>query len=318
MQQKESKKKIGAVIVAAGLSSRMHDFKPMMQIGTISIIERVISTFQQANVDYIVVVTGHNAKQLERHLFSHSVICLHNKEYATTQMFDSAKIGLSYLQEKCDAIFFTPADVPLFTVKTLEALRETNARVAKPICNGKGGHPLWIRKDALPDILTYDGEMGLKGALDSLQEDIKKVSVLDEGILYDADTPDDYQNLLTYHNKQLLRMDIALSIAKETTILTSKSANLLQLIDERKSVRIACEEANYSYRKAWEIINQMENQMGFCIVKRHQGGAEGGYSTLTMEGKKLLLTFLDFQKEAAKQLEGVFEAHFHPYFNIKK
>lgn len=316
--QKDSKEKIGAVIVAAGLSSRMHDFKPMMQIGTISIMERVISTFQQANVDWIVVVTGHNAKQLERHLFTYSVICLHNKDYATTQMFDSAKIGLSYLQKKCDAIFFTPVDVPLFTVKTLEKLKETKAPVVKPVCNGKGGHPLLIRKEVLPSILAYDGDMGLKGALNHMDQEIRNVPVADEGILYDADTPEDYKKLLVYHNKQLLRMELAIGIAKETTFLNQKSANLLQLIEEQKSVRIACEEANYSYGKAWEVINQMENQMGFCIVKRQQGGVEGGYSTLTAEGKKLLQTYLDFQKEAAVQLQGLFEAHFQPYFKVKK
>lgn len=318
MQQKESKEKIGAVIVAAGLSSRMHDFKPMMQIGTISIIERVISTFQQANVDWIVVVTGHNAKQLERHLFSHSVICLHNKEYATTQMFDSAKIGLAYLQNKCDAIFFTPADVPLFTGKTLEKLKNTKAFVAKPVCKGKGGHPLLIRKEVLPSILAYDGDMGLKGALDGLKQEIIKVPVPDEGILYDADTPDDYKNLLSYHNNQLLRMEVTIGIAKETTFLTPKIANLLQLIQEHESVRVACDEANFSYRKAWEIINQMENQMDFCIVERHQGGVEGGYSTLTEDGKKFLDTYQIFQKEAKGQLEELFETHFRPYFNIKK
>ena len=49
---------IGAVIVAAGMSSRMGDFKPMLNIGSISIAQRIVATFHQAGVSKIVVVTG--------------------------------------------------------------------------------------------------------------------------------------------------------------------------------------------------------------------------------------------------------------------
>ena len=60
--------KTGALIVAAGMSSRMGDFKPMLNIGSISIAQRVVATFQQAGVDKIVMVTGYQAAMLEHHL----------------------------------------------------------------------------------------------------------------------------------------------------------------------------------------------------------------------------------------------------------
>ena len=40
----------GALIVAAGKSSRMGDFKPMLQLGSISIAQRVINNFRQAGI----------------------------------------------------------------------------------------------------------------------------------------------------------------------------------------------------------------------------------------------------------------------------
>ena len=46
---------IGAVITAAGMSSRMGDFKPMMNIGSISIAHRVIATLKQAGAELVVV-----------------------------------------------------------------------------------------------------------------------------------------------------------------------------------------------------------------------------------------------------------------------
>ena len=101
----------GALIVAAGMSSRMGEFKPMLNIGEISIAQRVVATFQQAGVEKIVMVTGHNAMELERHLARSGVIFLRNEKYRTTQMFDSACIGLAYLRDKCGRVLFTPVDI---------------------------------------------------------------------------------------------------------------------------------------------------------------------------------------------------------------
>ena len=125
---------VGALITAAGMSSRMGDFKPMLNIGSISIAQRVIATFQQAGVDKIVMVTGYNATLLERHLAGNGVVFLRNEAYETTQMFDSVKIGLRYLQHKCDRVLFTPVDIPLFTAATVRALLESAAELACPVC----------------------------------------------------------------------------------------------------------------------------------------------------------------------------------------
>ena len=111
--------RFGALIVAAGMSSRMGDFKPMLNIGSISIAERIIATFQQSGINNIVMVTGYNATTLERHLSNKGIIFLRNEDYEHTQMFDSAKIGLEYLKSRCDKIFFTPVDIPLFTSSTV-------------------------------------------------------------------------------------------------------------------------------------------------------------------------------------------------------
>ncbi len=45
----------------------------------------------------------------------------------------------------------------------------------------------------------------------------------DEGILHDADTPDDYRSLLEYHNSQLVRPEAEVSLAKENRFSTPES-----------------------------------------------------------------------------------------------
>ncbi len=90
----------GALIVAAGKSSRMGDFKPMLQLGSISIAQRVINNFRQAGISKVVVVTGYHADVLECHLASNNVVFLRNENYANTHMFDSVRIGLESVKTK--------------------------------------------------------------------------------------------------------------------------------------------------------------------------------------------------------------------------
>ena len=69
----------GAVVVAAGMSSRMGDFKPMLSIGEISVAQRVVATLRQAGAERVVVVTGYNADELERHLSKSGAVFVRNE-----------------------------------------------------------------------------------------------------------------------------------------------------------------------------------------------------------------------------------------------
>lgn len=50
----------------------------------------------------------------------------------------------------------------------------------------------------------------------------------DPGILMDADTLEDYDALLQYHNQQLTRPQISLSLVQEVTFFDEKTAMLLE------------------------------------------------------------------------------------------
>ena len=277
-----------ALIVAAGMSSRMGDFKPMLNIGSISIAQRVIATLQQAGVDKIVVITGYNATQLERHLAGLGVVFLRNENYETTQMFESACIGLQYLQDKCDRILFTPVDIPLFTAATVQALLESDASLACPVCDGKRGHPILIASSLINAILADTGDDGLRGALDRCGVSMLELPVSDRGVLHDADTPEDYKALLAFHNEQLVRPQVSVSLVRELSFFDPRTAMLLRLVGETGSVRTACQRMQMSYSSGWNVIRALESQLNHPLVQRSQGGAGGGKSRLTDDGVTLL------------------------------
>jgi len=305
---------IGALIVAAGTSSRMGQFKPMLNIGSISVAQRVVATLQQAGTSKIVMVTGYNAVILERHLSGNGIIFLRNENYENTQMFDSVKIGLEYLKDKCDKVLFTPVDVPLFTAQTVNTLLNSGADLACPVCDGRQGHPILIANSLIPEILSDCGEMGLKGAMDRCSTPLLRIDVEDFGTVHDADTPEDFSQLLEYHNSQLVRPVISVSLNKEKPFFDSKIAMLLMLVEETHSVRAAGQRMQLSYSSCWNIIRTLESQLSFCLIERSQGGAGGSQSHLTAKGKLLLQQYLAYEKALKEQAAALYADYFGGMF----
>ena len=299
-----------ALIVAAGMSSRMGDFKPMLSIGSITIAQRVIATFHQAGIEKIVMVTGYQAVTLERHLSGSGVIFLRNDRYETTQMFDSVKIGLEYLMDKCDRVLFTPVDVPLFTAETVRRLLDANAALACPVCDGQQGHPLLISAALLPKILADCGEQGLKGAVSRCGAALTAVAVNDPGTLRDADTPEDYSALVEYHNSQLIRPVVSVSLNREMPFFDRKTSMLLMLIDETSSVRAAGQRMQLSYSSCWNLIHTLESQLNFTLIERTQGGAGGSQSRLTQRGRLLLERFDAYERKLRETALSLYDSYF--------
>ena len=304
----------GAVVVAAGMSSRMGDFKPMLSIGEISVAQRVVATLRQAGAERVVVVTGYNADELERHLSKSGAVFVRNEEYRTTEMFDSALIGLKYIRGKCDRILFTPVDVPLFTAATVRELLDSGAELACPVCGGQRGHPILMSPDVVDRLLRDSGEDGLKGALGRCGVPMTLVDVPDPGILHDTDTPEDYRQLLELHNSQLVRPVLQVSVARQLTFLDGRVAMMLQLIGETGSVREACQRIQMSYSAGWNAIRTLENELGFTVVSRTQGGARGGSSSITKEGAELLKRYEGFRRELCAEADRLFERYFAGMF----
>ena len=301
---------IAALITAAGMSSRMGSFKPMLNIGSISVAKRVVATFHQAGIQRIVMITGYHAQELEHHLSGDGVIFLRNADYAETHMFDSVKIGLQYLQDKCDAILLTPVDIPLFTAKTVEILMNSGKILACPFCQGQTGHPILINCKLIPSILKDSGEQGLKGALERSGCIMEKIPVSDPGTLHDADTPEDYSALLAYHNSQLIRPVIHVELCKENPFFDSITAMLLTLVAETGSVRAAGKQMKMSYSSCWNKIHTLENELCCTLVARSQGGAGGSTSALTDNGRELLKCYRDYEKRVREQAVVLFEEIF--------
>ena len=185
-----------AVVTAAGLSSRMCEFKPMLPLQKETVIRSTTDNLKAAGVEEILVVTGYRSEELRAHLAGRGLRFAQNEGYAENSMFDSVCIGLRALDPGYDFVLVTPADIPLVKPETIKELMRTEAPLSRPVCNGRTGHPLMIAGGLVPGILAHNGEGGLKGAADALGERFSDIPVDDIGVIMDADRPEEYRRLL--------------------------------------------------------------------------------------------------------------------------
>ncbi|AFA48016.1 NTP transferase domain-containing protein [Acetobacterium woodii] len=311
-----SKKKTGGLILAAGSGSD-NEFEPLVKIGNISVLARIYKTFKKAQIDPIVVVTGELVEEVESELPPGFVIFLHNDNYQNSEMFDSVKIGLDYLKDKCEQVILTPGDIPMFTKGTIEQLIQSQAAIVSPVYHGKPGHPILINSRYINKILSYTGAGGLNKAILSLNQKQTWINVADEGILYDGNDKADLSRLVSGHNQQIDHVDITIRLSKEKIYFDVRTKMLLLLISETESVKKACEKMGISNSTAWSMINQVETALGHTIVQRRHGGSFGGKSSITDEGLLFLEKYDWLVESVRKFANDEYERIYHPQSNQK-
>jgi molybdate transport repressor ModE-like protein len=90
-------------------------------------------------------------------------------------------------------------------------------------------------------------------------------------------------------------------------ILGDGKWNILKLIEEKGSLKAACDEMGYTYRRTWGNLEKIEKMLGFPLLEKHRGGSEKGSTTLTPEGKRLVLAFDRFHHHVDKTIEKGFQ-----------
>jgi len=78
---------------------------------------------------------------------------------------------------------------------------------------------------------------------------------------------------------------------------------LLQRIEQTGSINKAAKEMDMSYKKAWEMINELNTQASTPLVITQAGGEKGGGSMITEEAKKLIAYHQQLRKRFVTFLE---------------
>lgn len=307
-------KKTGAVLVAAGLSSRMMHFKPMLPFRDSTIAMQMVIRLKKMGMNPITVVTGYRGDELEKHLCCTGVRFVRNQRYTETEMFDSVVIGVTDIFNDCQRIVIMPIDVPAIREDTFRQILRVDAELIRTVCKGKPGHPVIISSRYAKTLCEYNGQRGLRGAMESSSIPITNIEVEDEGIYRDIDTSEAYKELLEWN---YLRGEgypvspmIQIKLAANEVFFGTGCCEFLELIEKTGSMQEACIKMGLSYSKGSKMIKQIDRQLGFQVVERKAGGTGGGGSQLTAGGKRLIRNYRLLLAEVQEYTEKTYQKYF--------
>lgn len=191
--------KFAALILAAGYSARMPQFKPLLPLARTTVLEQAVGIFAQAGISDITVVAGHQAGAVTAVLDRLQVKYIINRNFAAG-MFSSVQTGVQALAPGIDAFFLLPVDIPLVrshTIKTLgKFFKRKQAGIIYPVFQGQRGHPPLINRRLIPEIAAWNRPEGLRSLLERHEADACDAAVIDSGILQDMDTAGAYREIL--------------------------------------------------------------------------------------------------------------------------
>ena len=215
-----------AVILAAGFSSRMKEFKPLLPVDGRSALEGLVETARGAGITDILVVTGHERQKLLPELSRLFVEEAYNPDYETG-MFSSIRTGLAAAAEKYGngaGCMIIPVDCPLISISTMRALmsaaeRQSDKLFFVPTFEGKKGHPLLVKPAIVQEIIEYDGSNGLKGITDKYPDAMQRIEVHEETCIMDMDTPQAYDEIVAFASHGFQREKLEILTARRRIIL---------------------------------------------------------------------------------------------------
>jgi molybdenum cofactor cytidylyltransferase len=179
----------------------MGEPKMLLPWGTRTVIGQVISTFEAAGVNEIVIVTGgaHNAVQEEaaRSKQRLPLVCTHNPHFESGEMLSSLQKGLEELGEHTEAAIIALGDQPQLSLnaaqKVISTYRSGTSRLIVPSYNMRRGHPWLVERSLWPELLALKQPQTLRDFLNACAGIILYVEA-DQTILKDLDTPEQYRH----------------------------------------------------------------------------------------------------------------------------
>ena len=192
---------IAAVVRAAGRSRRMAPHNKLL-VGDKAgkpMIARVVDNVLSSNARPILVVTGHQAEQVEHALGGRPVRYVHATDYAEG-LSASLKAGIAAVPPECSAAVVCLGDMPLVTGRMIDRLlsmydQEEGRLIVLPTFRGKQGNPmLWDRR-YFAEILAISGDSGARFLVGKHAEAVVEVEMADDGVLRDFDTTESLATL---------------------------------------------------------------------------------------------------------------------------
>lgn len=190
-------KTITAIVLAAGMSSRMKEYKILLDINGKPLIQYALQSIHNLT-NNIIIVGGYNFSTLATYLSflpeAKNIDIVYNKNYKNG-LSTSLITGLD-MAEPTDSILICLGDMPNIPRTLIEQMicvfhTVSEDTIIAPFCNGKRGHPVIIPKKYFSEIRSLQGDKGASSLLKKYQSHIYGITTDSTGIFLDLDNTED-------------------------------------------------------------------------------------------------------------------------------
>ena len=185
--------RIAAVVLAAGLSSRMGSNKLLAEWRGKPLVRWTVESALASEAKPVIIVTGHESAKVEAALKGLDVHIAHNLHYAAG-LSASLKAGMRAVPANCDGAVVLLGDMPEIAPSLIDRMIAAFSPAdGRSICvavheHRRGNPVLWARR-FFGEIEKLSGDVGAKDLIASHQDLVCDIEA-DGTVLRDIDTPD--------------------------------------------------------------------------------------------------------------------------------
>jgi molybdenum cofactor cytidylyltransferase len=198
--RQERGKRVAAVVLAAGRSTRMGAVNKMIaEIGGKPLVRIATEQALASQAAPVIVVTGHERDKVEAALKGLNVRFAHNPDFAEG-LGTSLRTGIAAVPDNADGAVVLLGDMPQIEAKLVDKLitafdPERGALVVVPTIEGRRGNPVvWARR-FFADLMAVTGDVGARHIIGNVPEAVAEVPVTDTSVTMDVDTPDALESM---------------------------------------------------------------------------------------------------------------------------
>lgn len=191
---------ISCIVLAAGKSARFGSPKPLVQIGTRTVIESLQEKLLSSQLAETIVVLGHQAETISP-LISKGPRLKYvvNPRYELGQT-SSFKTGLAAADPNAKGFMLLPADMPFIETDTIDELihvfLKKSPLILVPCFRGRRGHPPVFSAQLKDELMGLVDDAPLSDVLHKHASDVLEVPLEEEGIILSFNTPQDLEKIL--------------------------------------------------------------------------------------------------------------------------
>jgi molybdenum cofactor cytidylyltransferase len=200
---------LSAIILAAGMSTRMGQNKLLLSFQGKTLIARAVDTLLASEMDEVIVVLGHEAEKVRAQLGGKPVRLVHNPDYRDG-LSTSVRVGVRAVSPQVEGIMIYLADQPLlepadvnFMVKAFALAKDANKSIVVPLFHGQRGNPVILNASYREAMLEVVGDVGCKRVIKRYSDKVFRVEMETDHVVRDVDNVEDYEEVVSSARRAL-------------------------------------------------------------------------------------------------------------------